>query len=801
MNISAFNRHIILYLIIMVLVCQCEKLAAQQVADSVDVLHYELCADLGKTTPRLMVGDATLTMVKLTDIDTVTLDLQGATVNGVWVNGDSTEYAYNNRFLHFPLTTNIGVGDTFSVRVLYRTSGYVENYGFGGLHMDNGLYYNLGAAISANPHPMGRTVLPCRDNFHDKATYRLTVTTAPGWRSVCSGQLQSNTINADSSSTAVWNLQEDIPTYILSLSAAPFSIIRDTVAGDSTLRSAIGENINIPVSIGYLNKDSSQVAQAFEMLHDVVPAFERHFGPYRWHTIGYIGTPWGSMEHANNIHLTGQCIASIAPACQSTAIHEFAHSWFGNLITCRTADDMWFNEGGASFCEEVGFETAYDKATANNYFREKMDRTQRTAHEDDGGWYPLYAQSWQNVYGTTTYQKGACVWHSLRSYLGDTLFYASMRTFFLRNAFGTISSQNFRDSLSAISGINLTDFFQFHVFTPGFQDFDIETMRNTATNTYQLSLRQTLRGTTVLGKSCKVPVTFFDKNLHAVKRTFFVSGNYVGEDTSQFTISSLPFTPAFAVVDLDKDYGYAGNADTITLATKGNHAMPLCHFTANVHSLGDSTVFLAVTHHFTEPHTPTESRNPGIVRTTQRYWTIDGLLPGNSLIYGFFYYHINGTNESDAHLDDEVCLRATSFDSLQLLYRPNATSPWQAIGSRHNGNNSSGYFYTTRLRRGEYTIGIVDTATLDINTGATSSSLPAGATFSPNPSEGSFIIHTNNIQNNFTVEIRNAQGTLVYEQDECHNDSIINAGLQKGVYVVTLLPIHAASVSGKVVIK
>lgn len=779
------------------------NLSAQSLPDSLDVLHYELTADLGHATPRLMQGDAILRIVKLAPMDTATLDLQGAVVQAVMLNGDTTYYRYEgSRFLHIPLAGSILVGDTFALRVRYSTSGYVESYGFGGLHMDNSLYYNLGAGILTNPHAMGRSVLPCRDNFHDKATYRLTVTTAPGWTSLCSGQLESATRQADSSVTAVWNLAEPIPTYILSLSAAPFQLIHDTVAGDSTARATLGESPNIPLRIGFQRKDSNQVRQAFAMMHAVVPAFERCFGPYRWHTIGYIGTPVGSMEHANNIHLSNSCIASTTQERQSTAIHEFAHAWFGNLVTCATADDMWFNEGGASFCEEVGIEAAFGKAAADTYFREKMDRTQRTAHVDDGGWHPLHAQTWQNVYGTTVYQKGACVWHSLRSYLGDSLFYATMTSFFRHNAFGIIDSEALCDSLSLLSGTGLSDFFQFHVFSPGFQDFCIEALTpGTAAGSTLLTLRQTLRGTAVAGKSNKVPITFFGPQLQTAQRTFAVHGRYTGDDTTCH-MAALPFTPVFAVVDLGKAFGYAGNADTATLTAKGNHAMPLCHFTANAHMIGDSTLFLAVTHHFTAPHTPTAGHNPGVLRTTQRYWTVDGLLPADSRTYGFFYYNAGGNaSDADAYMDEGLCPTSTSFDSLQLLYRATPNQPWQALGSRHSGNSVSGYFITTRLRRGEYTLGIVDTATLSIP--AADSAAAPRATFCPNPSNGTFTVHANAPADEFTVSIRNAGGTLLFTQLHCHDGSLLQPHLPQGIYVVSLsLPSHPSPFfSGKIVIQ
>ena len=786
MNMKAFTLIIILAALLDI------HPVAQALPDSLDVLHYDLQARLGTPQPRQMTATATLSIVKLADIDTCTLELQNASdINDVRVNGNATNHSYDNTLLRLPIGS-IAVGDTFGVSVQYSTRGYVESYGFGGLHLDNNIYYNLGAGIRTDPHALGRAVLPCRDNFHDKATYRLEVTTAPGWTSLCSGQLTERHENSDSTMTSVWELREPVPTYIVSLSAAPFSIIHDTIQGDTAARATIGAAPGIPITIGWQNSDSGTIAQNFEIMNDVVPDFERHFGPYRWHTIGYIGTPVGSMEHANNIHLVNQCLASRSEGCQATTIHEFAHSWFGNLVTCRTADDMWFNEGGASFCEEIGMESAFDKATARRYFKEKLDNTIREAHIYDRGWYPLFAPTSHNVYGSTTYNKGACVWHSLRSYIGDSLFYASMARFFAHNAFGNIESHQFCDSLSAISGVNLDEFFRFHVFTPGFTDFELtelwwQEMVGNSDYPIELRFRQNTRGTEEKSYHNKVPVTFFSQNLRSEKRLFTIDGNAEERPTS-----SLPFIPKFAIVDLDKEYGYASISDTVRVRRKNTeYKLPLCHFKVKA-QIVDTTepTFLGVTHHYTKPSDTGDSLSsmPFIVRISDHYWTVTGLLPDNTRMWGFFTYCKSTTPDGrDNYLDSDLLLGPTSADSLQLLYRPTPHDTWKIASKRIDGNSSCGAVIHTRLKPGEYALAIIDTARLGIgisqHTGDTGA---PSATFCPNPGNGTVIIRTYNLSSSFFVTICDTKGQQVFVEDNCHDGTVLHLGLPKGVYIATL---------------
>ncbi|MCL1969769.1 MAG: hypothetical protein FWF65_09545, partial [Bacteroidetes bacterium] len=74
--------------------------------------------------------------------------------------------------------------------------------------------------------------------------------------------------------------------------------------------------------------------------------------------VGYVAVPFsgGAMEHATNIAYPRSSISGTT-ANQNLISHELAHSWFGNLITCSTSQNMWINEGFATYgeylCKEI----------------------------------------------------------------------------------------------------------------------------------------------------------------------------------------------------------------------------------------------------------------------------------------------------------------------------------------------------------------------------------------------------------------------------------------------------------------
>ena len=726
--------------------------------DTVDALHYDLRLDLGRTQPQMMYGDVTVRLRLLAPLDSLALDLEHVTLDSLFVNGAPAAYVYDDRHLRFPLPQGAAAGSEITARACYHTAGRVESAGFGGLHLDPTIYYNLGVGFSVDPCPYGRSLFPCRDNFTDKATYALAVSTAPGWTALCSGQRDSVALHPDGAATSYWTLREPIPTYLLSVSAAPFRLLEGSVQG---------EHGTYPFRAGFRSGDTSDAADAFALLPAVVRRYEGCFGPYRWHTIGYAATPRGSMEHANNIHLAEPCATTTGMACQSVTAHELAHAWFGNLVTAASADDMWFNEGGASFCEELALGAAFgDEAGREHYRTSLFEPALLRAHRDDGAYIPLHAPSHDNIYGTTIYKKGACAWHSLRGYLGDSLFYASLRRLFLQQAFGNISTAALQDSLSAYSGMDLADFFRFHVYGAGWQDFDVQ-MGHDGTQ-----LRQTLRGADVPGNGCKVPVTFFSADLRTSEATYDMDGALLA-DTTRRVGEGSPW--AFAVVDLAKRFSYASWADTVRLTATGDYDMPHLYFMAKAQRVAqDSVSFLAVTHHYTAPHTerPDGTPNP-YLRFAQRYWTVAGLLPQDTRCNAFFTY-------SQQDLDHGLYQPAQpSFDSLRLLYRARADAPWQVVGRRHTGTATQGAFVATSLKTGEYAIAVVDTAVLNHLSLATPAGAPAPRLV-PNPSCDRFRLEADGP---CSLRVSDMEGRVVYERRAVQPGEEVRHGLPTGTYV------------------
>lgn len=737
--------------------------AQAQIADSVDVLHYNLQLDLSNGKP--FRGEALLTARLLRPCNEIGLDLSGNVdsikVNNIRISADN--------ILHIP-TAGITVGDTFTITVYYLGSGYVESYGFGGIHFDNDMIYNLGAAFSDPLHSIGHAVFPCRDNYNDKATYTLHIKAKQGWSAECSGMLQSRTVDEDGCEHSVWQIEHPVPTYIVGISTANYHRIQTTAGG-------------YPVTIGFTTQDSVVTTNVYALLDAVVPKFEECFGPYRWGRIGYIGTTWGSMEHVNNIALARQAMASVSLAGQSTIAHELGHAWFGNLVTCETEGDMWINEGGATFTSEVAREATHGRRASNATYQQNLDKVIRETHHDDNGYRALHNMPHNYTYGSTSYDKGGLVWHSLRGYLGDSVFYASIRILMERCAFGNIDAYRLRDSLSLYSGVDLTDFFDFHVLSPGFNNYNVSLDYGDGgqpTQEVGITISQNNVGTTNLMRHNRVPITFFSADGSRHKEWFA----FVGTDTV-IASHTLPFAPAFCVLDLDCEISDAATVDSMDVyGTSGTFPTDMAFFALRAPS-PEHTMKYYIEHHYTQAFDV--DTVTGVLRPARRYWVVRGNHAVNQGVMGRFRFIRDGYMSSDfPNLDEGFYSNSASLDSIALLWRPASGTAWQVASTHRVGNRNDGHFTFDNLRTGEYTLAVIDTNILSI-TSASRSQQNTTLSLFPNPvHRGEPITIDADSDTPFTVTFVDAAGRIAWHRDRCHSDERLTPDLPAGTYTVKI---------------
>lgn len=766
--------------------------AKAEISDSIDVLHYAIHLDMVHLGTKRIAGYTDLQITpRVNGLADFPLWLQSLSVDSVKINAaNAATIAYDGTLIRIGLPFTASPADTFSARVYYHGNPVTDPSSWGGFYFssDSNYAFNLGVGFQSVPHNYGRVWFPCIDDFVDRATYDCYITTKSEKKAVCAGTLTDSTDHGNGTTTWHWTLHNSVPTYLASVAVGPYIAIKDTFHG---------MNGDVPSFLYISPGDSLQAPASFIHLNDILSIYEDCFGPYPWERVGYVGVPFsnGAMEHVTNIAYPLACIDGSLD-CEDLYAHELSHMWFGNKTTCATAEDMWINEGWASYCEAVYKEGLYGKAAYQTHLRNLHKNVVQFTHVEDAGYRALYGIPPEYTYASTVYDKGADVVHTLRGYLGDSLFFGTVKSMLNDYAYQHISSAGMRDYFTLHTGIDMTGFWNAWVFAPGFPHFAIDSFRVTGGGPAQATVyfRQRLDNAPAFADHNILEVRFMDEQWHQYNDTVHFSGEH-GVKTF-----NLPFVPSLVMMDPDDKISDALTSFTRVVKTSGTQDMTTTWCVLDVQSVSDSAL-VRVEHNYVAPD-PLKSANPDIKRLSPyRFWKVDGLFPAGFHAKAKFRYN-KTTGTSTGYLDNTLMTSANSKDSLLLLYRRDPSDDWRIVPFVIAGTSTGGDLIADTLRPGEYTlaVGLPYISGLSLLPAAT----PGGISVWPNPSADSFRLQWNGSAA-CRLSVFNPYGALVDDQEidgKSGQATWTPGNLSEGMYVLQILDKQNRVIaSGKVVYK
>jgi len=708
----------------------------KNIGDTIHAEHYEIHLQEINTTAKTIAAKTEVNIkARVDNIDIIPLELRGMTIDTVWVDQvETSNFTYDDEVIRISIPNALQSGDSVLIGIAYNGQPYHENWG--GYHFAGDYSFNLGVGISEIPHNLGKSWFPCIDDFTDRATYDVYATVDSDLTAVGGGELMSITNHSNNTRTFHWKMHFAIPTYLISIATGEYVLIEDTYQGIER---------DIPITYYVRPSDSVKVSGTFGQLKNIAEIFEQHFGAYAWERIGYVGTANGAMEHATNIAYPNSSISGTSSG-EWLYAHELFHMWFGDKITCDKAEEMWINEGWATFAQMFYTEILYNR----QMFIDDMMNTHKyvllSQHTDEGGYFPLNEIPQEFTYQISAYDKGSTVAQSLRTYMGDDLFFPTMTAMLDSLAFTSISSYDMRDFITEHTGIDMTGFFDLYVFNGGCPHYSIDSfslVRAAKDFNVNVYVRQKRKGTDFIGVDNIIPVSFMDENWNTYEDTIHFSG------THGHSVKTVPFEPVAVYVDLEKNMCDATTDDYMHITEVDDYSFDHTTFTLLVQEVTDSA-FVRVTHNWAPPDS---LQLPASVKkiSDYRYWDIDGIFPDSFIATGRFQYRVSG-------YDNTLILSQT--DSVVILYRPSPAEDWQLLNCTQTGPWSMGYLDVDSLQKGQYALGVIDISVGIEDQGQIPEDDDKLIYLYPNPSSGQVNI-SYDLQEAANIKILDLQGRLL----------------------------------------
>jgi len=427
---------------------QYRQVATGAGAASLDQLHYDatyydidLALDIStsQVTGRVYMEARSL-IDGLTQFD---VDLYlSMSVDSVFMGGAPVAYNHLGSEIFITPPATIDSGEGFNVTMYYH--GNPASGGFGAFGF---------STHGSPPQPMiwslsepyyARNWWPCKDTPSDKAdSLDISITCRDDLFAASNGVLIAETDNGDGTKTYDWSHRHPIVTYLVSVAVTNFDQL-------DYMYMYNGGADSMPVHFWVYPERRTSAEASYPEILEMLDVLGTYYGPYPFldekYAISHFA--WGGgMEHQTNTSQSSTWYS------WGLNVHELAHQWWGDHVTCKTWHDIWLNEGFASWSEALYRQSKYGDAAYRSYM----------ASMEYFGGGTVYVDDTTNVsrifHGGLSYDKGAWVVHMLRHVLGETTFFDALAEYRVQFGNSSADTEDLKGVCEQVSGKDLGQFF------------------------------------------------------------------------------------------------------------------------------------------------------------------------------------------------------------------------------------------------------------------------------------------------------------------------------------------------------
>jgi len=430
-----------------------------------DLKYHRLELDINPNVA-FISGDVTSYFEAKENLNQITFELdQTLTVSQVLQRGNPLTFAQNANdevIITLPQVQNAGVLDSLTISY----SGNPVSSGLGSFEQNT---HNGDPIIWTLSEPYGaKGWWPCKQDLIDKIDSIDVFIKTPQFNpsteeyfAVSNGVEVSQVIDG-SDKTTRFKHKYPIPAYLIAIAATNYETYSHTVVNNGNPFDIV--NYVYPESLAQAQIDTPITVVIMNLFANL---FEEY--PFADEKYGHAQFGWGGgMEHTT--------VSFMGNFSRGLIAHELAHQWFGNKITCGSWQDIWLNEGFATYLSGLVIEHLDGESSFKSWKQQKVNS--------------ITSQTYGSVYvpaedtltvnrvfsGRLSYNKGSMVLHMLRQKIGEDLFYESLQNYLSNPEFsyGYANSSDFISSVEQTTQMELSEFFDDWLFNQGYPSYIAE---------------------------------------------------------------------------------------------------------------------------------------------------------------------------------------------------------------------------------------------------------------------------------------------------------------------------------------
>lgn len=327
-----------------------------------------------------------------------------------------------------------------------------------------------------------RRCIPCFDEPHFKAVFTVRMIIPDDKEVISNTNISLVAKHSSGMKIVSFAPTPKMSTYLLAFIVGSFEYLES-----KTKRGVIVRVYTVP-------EKKQQGVFALETACRCVDFYEKYFGiQYPLKTLDMIALPdfesaamenWGAITYRESALLVDEKNTSFANKQWVALVvaHEIAHQWFGNLVTMQWWNDLWLNEGFASFIEYLAVDALYPKwniwnqfVTSDQSVAMSLDQLENTHKIDVSVHHP---DEIGEIFDKISYSKGAVVIRQLQGFLGEKNIQEGLRHYLKKHSYKNTTTKDLWDSFSRVSGKDVASFMKNWVGKPGYPFLRADLLKN-----------------------------------------------------------------------------------------------------------------------------------------------------------------------------------------------------------------------------------------------------------------------------------------------------------------------------------